>query len=71
MIDSGQAHVQRSRKKLVECNLCRLLRHIHVFEEGPVHVMRLFLDSRAEFEEFIRNGLVGALQDVDQSATKG
>lgn len=52
---------------LIEDNLGGLLSHVDVLEEGAVGVVGLLLDGGAELEELVGHGLVGALEDVDQS----
>jgi hypothetical protein len=44
------------------------LRHIYILEEGSVHVVGLLLDSRSELEKLVGDGLVRALEDIDQAA---
>lgn len=40
---------------------------INVLEEAAVHVVRLLLDDGAELHQLVRNGLVGALENVDEA----
>ena len=46
---------------LVKRNLGCLLVHVHILEKRAVHIVRLLLDGRAELEELVGDGLVGAL----------
>jgi hypothetical protein len=66
-IDKSHRQVDKS---LVKCNLGRFLSHIYILEEGSVHVVSLLLDGGAKFEKLVGNRLVGALENVDQAATR-
>ena len=53
--------------RLIKRNLGCFLVHVDILEEGAVHVVRLLLDNGAEFEQLVWDGLVCALENVDQS----
>lgn len=53
---------------VVKGDLGTLLTHVNVLEEGTVCAVGLLLDRGAKLQQFVRNGLVCGLEDVDESA---
>lgn len=43
---------------------------IHVLEETTVHIVSLLLDDGAKLHQLVGNGLVGTLEDVDETISR-
>jgi hypothetical protein len=56
------------RKTLIKGDLRRRLHRVNIFVKGAVRVVALLLDSGAELHQLLGHGLVGGLEDVDQTA---